>query len=220
MQIRFPIQFLFILALGPAAPNAFAQKDTDKPATVTMAKALKLGPEKLTELTDPSEAGQDQAAQFYALAKRIETEHALAQKDLAQVGLLQEWRLALSNCRTGACLLAASVNGGGTMYSHGANRDAAEVEDFLAGMAGRLPLAEGKGDPAAVKQMDEAIALIKGLKLSDTEADKETKTAFAAEIKENIGHWESLKFMVSELPSAEAKKIASFAASSLSWLKE
>ena len=39
--------------------------------------------------------------------------------------------------------------------------DVAEVEDFLAALSGRLPLAEGKGDPKAAKQIDDTVAFLK-----------------------------------------------------------
>ena len=206
---------LFIVPAAPAQDNSEA-----KPAPLTMAKALKLGPEKLTDFTNPSEAGQDQAAQLYAMAKRIETEHALAQKNLEMVAVLDEWRGIISRCRMDSCHLAGLVNGGGTMYSHGANRDAAQVEDFLAGLVRRLPFAAGKGDPAAAKQLEEAIKFLKTLKPADPEAAGENKAALTEGIREATGHWEALKAMVSEIPAADAKRIAAFTVKSLGWLKE
>jgi len=87
-------------------------QDEDKPKMITAAQALKLGPEGLTELTNPSEAGQDQAAMLYATAKRLQTENTLAKRDLQAVVTLEEWRTAISQCRESAFSLAYIINGG------------------------------------------------------------------------------------------------------------
>jgi hypothetical protein len=202
---------------------ASAQNAEEKKEPVTQAMALKLGIDKLTKYTDESEAGQDQAASLYATAKRIETEHALAQKNLELVTTLDEWRLMITNCRQGSIGLAGIISGGGTMYSHGAARDSAAVEDFLSTLAKRLPIADGKGDAKAVKQMDDAVAFLKKLKpadLGDSKANKAAKADLAAEVKRVIEHWDGLKFMITEIPAEDSKKIATFVVGCLSWLKE
>jgi hypothetical protein len=201
-----------------AAPDA----EEAKPP-LTMTKALKMGPEKLTEYTDESEAGQDHAANLYATAKQLETDLALAQRDLTQVAALNDWREAIAVCRLSPFSLAYIINGGGTMYSHGGSRDCAELENFLATFAKRLPLAEGKGDAKATKQLSEAIALFKKLKLPNTGDPKDMKEAeanLATEVKEAVEHWEALKGMIAVIPSQDAKAIAAFAVKTLSWLKE
>jgi hypothetical protein len=192
-----------------------------KKGPLTQNQALKLGPEKLTAYTNESEAGQDQAAFLYATAKQIQTEQALALKDLEQVVTLREWRDAITKCRQGAFSLAYIYNGGGTMYSHAGARDGAMVEDFLADFAKSLPLPQGKGSAKVVKKIDDNIAFIKTLNLADAgiDADKEAKAKLSAEASEVIQHWESLKYLIQEIPAAEAMKVVVFATGSLDWLK-
>ncbi len=198
-------------------------QDEDKPKVITAAQALKLGPEGLTELTNLSEAGQDQAAILYATAKRLQTENTLAKRDLQAVITLEEWRTAISQCRESAFSLAYIINGGGTMYSHGSARDTVEVEDFLAELASSLPLAEGEGDAKATKQIDSAMTFLKKLKmgdLGDEAANQEAQKSLKEEIKRVMPHWEGMKSMISAVPAARAKKIASFTVTCLNWLKE
>lgn len=217
------LSWLSFLVAGLAVTAIHAADEGEKKGPVTLSKALKLGVEELTEYTDPSEVGQDRAAHLYATAKRVETEHALALKNVALVITLDEWRQTISDCRQGSTSLAYIVNGGGTMYSHGAARDCAELEDFMAVLAKRLPIAEGKGDAKANKQIDDAIAFIKKLKTfesGDAKEDKEAKASLAAEVAKVTEHWTSLKYMISEIPTEDAKRIATFAVDSLSWLKE
>ena len=213
---------LALLATMTASTLLVAQ-DEGRPKPITAAQALKLGPENLTDLTDPSEAGQDQAAILYATAKRLQTENTLAKRDLQTVLTLEEWRAAISQCRESAFSLAYIINGGGTMYSHGSARDTAEVEDFLAGLASSLPLAEGEGDAKATQKIDSAMTFLKKLEandLGDADANKEAQKNLKEEIERILPHWEGLKYMISAVPAAEAKKIATFTVSCLSWLKE
>ncbi|MGH8048358.1 MAG: hypothetical protein ACREKL_14035 [Chthoniobacterales bacterium] len=190
---------------------------------MTSAEVLKLGLDGLLNASDPSEAGQDHAAWLYATARRLETENALAQKNLELVLALDDWRDVLGKCRRGSCELACIVNGGGTMYSHGEARDCAPVEDFLAVLAKQLPLADGKGSAKATAKIEAAIAFLKKLKLydsGDAAADKEAATRLDDERDRIIEQWENLKYMVSDIPAKQADKIAAFADDSLSWLKE
>lgn len=211
-----------LLATVTVSTLLVAQDETaSKP--ITAAQALKLGPENLTEWTDPSEAGQDRAAVLYATAKRLQTENTLAKRDLQAVLTLQEWRDAIHPCRDSVFSLAYIINGGGTMYSHGSARDTAEVEDFLASFAQHLPLAEGTGEAKATQQLDEAVAFLKKLKVSDlgdADANKEAQKNLKVELQRTLPAWESLKFMIGSLPAAQAKQVAAFTVKSLSWLKE
>jgi len=199
-----------------------AQDDHGKKDPLTLSTALKLGPDKLTTYTDESEAGQDHAAELYATAKRVQTEQALAQRNLQLVVDLQEWRQAISECRKDAFLLASIINGGGTLYSHGANRDGVALENFLGALAKRLPLAEGKGDPKATKVIDDTIALIKNLKpdRGDAESDNQAKADLAGEVKRVTEFLTNFKYLIEQIPAEEAKRIANFAVGTTGWLKE
>ncbi|MCE9518825.1 MAG: hypothetical protein K8R87_04585 [Verrucomicrobia bacterium] len=188
-----------------------------------MAAALKLGVEELTQITGPSEVGQDHAAYLYATAKRVETEHALAQKNVQLVIELHRWREAIAKSRGSAYTLAYVINGGGTMYTHGHARDCAFVEDFIADLAKRLPLPEGKGDKDAVKVIEDAIALIKKLQpldVGDVKSQKKAKADLAVEVTRVTEFWTNLKYMIDQVPAEEANRIAAFAAEALGWLRE
>jgi hypothetical protein len=222
MKSILPSHPLALILTSVSILSLSAQEGEDKPKPVTLSMALELGPEKLTKYTDESESGQDMAADLYAIAKRLETENALAKKDLSLVGELNYWRETLSNCRKGSLSLASFINGGGTMYSHASNRDGSLIEDFLSSFAKRLPLKEGEGDPKANKQIDAAIAQIKKLKGADSgddQSNKEMGALMEAERADTIDEWENLKMMISSVSAEEATKIVKFAADSLKWLK-
>jgi hypothetical protein len=209
--------FVLILTLQLVA----AQDDETKKGPLTMSQALKLGMDKLTAYTNKSEAGQDEAAYLYATAKRIQTENALAQKNLQLAVELQAWRDGISKCRQEAFSLASIVNGGGTAYSHGASRDCVAVENFLTDLAKRLPLGEGKGDPKATKVIDDMIAVIKNLKpdRGDAESNNEAKADLAAEVERVTEFLINFKYEIEQIPADEAKRIATFAAGTAGWLK-
>lgn len=190
---------------------------------VTMKRALELGPEKLAEATNSSEAGQDWAATLYTLAKRIETEKFLSEKDLELVMQLDSWREVIGQCRQSAFELGYVINRGGTRFSHEGTRDAAKLEDFLSRFARKLPLQEGDGDAKALRLIDDAIASLAKLKVVDL-GDAKTNAAAAKELAEEIERvnefWETLKGKIEKLPPAAAIDVAEFATQSLSLLKE
>lgn len=82
-------------------------------------------------------------------ARELFRELALAKVNLRQVNQLNTGREMITPCRLSPFGLAAIINGGGTMYNHGAARDASEVEDFLAGVSADFPPAEGEGSAKA-----------------------------------------------------------------------
>jgi hypothetical protein len=210
---------IFVPAATFALASHFANaQDADKKEEpLTISEVLKLNEEGLAQYTGYSEGGLDDAANLHATAKRIETENALAQKNLRLVTSLNDWREVISKCRGSCYSLAYTINGGGTMYVHGEKRDCAAVEDFLAELSKSLPLPESKGDAKAGKVIDETILVIKNLKSRDDLGDKKSKRALADEIKGVIEHWTSLKYMIAEIPAEDAKEIAAFATDPVSW---
>jgi hypothetical protein len=212
----FLILGLLVCAL---AVSVRAADDDAEKAPLTAARALKLGLDGVLEQSDQNEAGQDHGAWLYATARRLDTENKLAAKELELVLQLDEWRPTISKCRVESCSLAYVVNGGGTMYTHGAARDCAEVEDFLATLSKELPLAEGKGSAKANAKIDAAIAFLKTLKTYDP-GDKEAEARLAEERDRAIEQWQALKYMVEGIPAATAVRIVAFAEDSLGWLKE
>jgi hypothetical protein len=203
------------LAVGVVmAGFVFAQDANKSQEPVTVSKALELGEEGLTQYTGLSEVGQDEAAEYYATAKRLTTEQALGQKSLQLVIDLQNWRDLISACRKSIDSLAYIVNGGGTTYSHGQRRDVSAVETFLAEFSKSLPLPDDKGDPNADKVIDRTIALIKNL-----HAERDRKNELAERVKRANEDWTNLKHMVDEIPAPDAKKIVMFATGDVSgWL--
>lgn len=192
----------------------FAQDEDEKREPVTISKALELGEEKLTQYTGLSEVGQDEAAEYYAAAKRLTTEQALGQKNLQLVLDIQSWRELISACRRSINILAYTVNGGGTMYSHGERRDVSPLETFLADFSKSLPLPDGQGDPNADKVIDRTIAMLKGLK-----ADRDRKSELTERAKSATENFTNLKHTVDGIPAADAKKIVMFATDGVSgWL--
>lgn len=191
----------------------FAQDASKSQEPVTVAQALKLGEEGLTEYTGLSEVGQDEAAEYFAAATRLTTEQELGQKNLQLVLDLQNWRELITACRRSIDSLAYTVNGGGTMYSHGERRDVSPVEKFLVDFSKSLPLPDGKGDPNADKVMDRTIALVKSLRAP------ERKGELAERVKRAVESFTNLKQMIDGIPAADAKKIAAFATDGVSgWL--
>jgi hypothetical protein len=207
MNILIPL-----LLLITTAGSGFAQGADEKKEPVTVSQALKLGEEGLTEYTGLREVGQDQAAELYAAAKRITTEHALGQKNLQLVIDLDGWRTVIVQCRSSCMSIGFITNNGGTMSGHQARRDSVAVEDFLAEMSKTLPLPEAKGDPKALEVIDRTIALIKKLK-----ADRNQKSELAERVKSATESWTNLRDMIAEIPAENAKKIVYFATDPVSW---
>ncbi len=211
--------FVVVAAFFLVSHFANAQEVDKREAPLPISEALKLDEEGLTEYTGGSEGGQDDAAYLHASAKRITTESALAQKNLRLVVDLQSWRELISKCRRSIYSLAYTINGGGTMYSHGEKRDCAAVEDFLAEFSKSLPLPEGKGDAKAAKMIDDTILVIKNLKSRGRQGDKTSKRSLADEIKSVIDDWTGLKNMIADIPAEDARKITACATDPVSaWL--
>src|SRR5260370_26190017 len=205
----------FLAGAAVMVGSVFAQDANKSQEPVTVSQALKLGEEGLTEYTGLSEVGQDEAAEYYATAKRLHTEQALGQKILQLVIDLQNWRDLISACRRSIDSMAYIVNGGGTMYSHGQRRDVSAVENFLAELSKSLPFPDDKGDANADKVIDRTIALIKNLRVQE----RGYKSELAERVKSATENFTNLKHLVDEIPAGEAKKIVMFATGDVSgWL--
>ena len=212
---------LTVVCLALGLP-AFAQDD-DAPKPVSQAVALELGVEGLAEkYTDQSEAGLDQAAMLYATAKRMETESKLAKVDLRLVAELDTWRTLVFEARLAPILLASSTAGGGSLYGHAAQREATEVEEFLAKLSARLPLKEGEGSPDAIAKLDAAAATINSLTppdLGDDEANKEAAVQLKESKTRALEHFENIKAMISYISAADSAMIANFVKAGMAWLE-
>ena len=104
---------LLLILIALAAPLV-GQEETPPP--LSMADALKLGPEGIAEKRgDLSAVGMGSAAIFYATAKRLETENALAAKDLFLVVELDRYRKAIAEWDGAWSEAMYAASGGGTM---------------------------------------------------------------------------------------------------------
>jgi hypothetical protein len=171
-----------------------------------------------------SDDDMDQSAGIYEKARRIATEHPLAQRDVRQVFILDTLRAHLTACRQGVILLTPHVTGGGSAYRHEAAQDGATVEDFLAGFATKLPLPGGKGSAKATTEITAALAVLSQLTVPETgdpETDREAEAAFSVKRAEVVSHWEDLGALIRELPPPEAEEISAFAITSLEgWMDD
>lgn len=199
-----------------------ARAEEDAPPTFTAAQALKLGVEKMAEKINGGEAGEDQAALIYATAKRLETENALAQKNLALVVELNHWRESLGTMIDQMCGLAYTLNGGGTMYSHASSRNNVGLEKFLAELSKQLPFGEGKGDEQATEKLKKLGSFISKLTI-DADLEKEIDPSMLNGFKEDkanlVKEIDQLQASFSYLPGPAAKGIASFLVKNASWLE-
>lgn len=202
---------------GYGDPTPPAGPTTLKTGRVTSALALRLGTWRLTRIIDygRSECGQDYAAKLYAAAKRIETEQALALRDLELVYDLNIWRESLASCRAGAWVLAEYEHGGGTAWGHNAERDCAELEDFLAHLATRMPIAEGSGNVEANKVIDQVIDTV-----ARFNADFGSAEQLKADITQCVRSLIRLKDLIKAVPPIDAKEIALIAVQHYSSFKK
>ncbi len=195
--------------------HAFAE-ETEKP--ITMAEALRLGPEKLMDKVQGGEAGMDRACEMFAAAKRIETETKLAKRDLALVTELAGWRTLLDSTNDACCSLAYAMNGGGTLYAHAQARNDADLEIFLARFAGKLPLPEGKGSDEAMARLDKLTAFVKNLKPDKEICPEHMEEDFHNAQKDLLLKLTEVKNRIGSIPSKTAAEIAAQVVSEATWL--
>jgi len=199
--------------------SALAQDEERR--VITQAQALKAGPEKLVEiLGDESEAGMDHAAILYSIAKRLETETALAKKDLLLVQALDELRGPLMRWEDEVMTLGYITAGGGTMWGHQSARNSAGREDFLATIAAQMPFEapENPGPHAGwskVKEKIEKMALSKDAAEFDPEAPKN----FADQKEKLLAQWQEFEFALYSLPTKLADAAVKYAEQALAMLE-
>lgn len=128
----------------------------------SMAGVLKTDMVALAEhLGDTSEAGQNHAARLLAAACRIKTEARVSTKSMTRVVVLAGWREALNRWDDLELEIVLLQSGGGTMWTHMMQRNDAQTEEFLDGIADHLPLEEAELQPGKARAIDE---LLKGAK--------------------------------------------------------
>lgn len=212
-----PRPFLPIVLLCASLP-LHAEDDRK---IITQDQALKAGPDKLMEiLGDESEAGMDHAAILYSIAKRLETETALAKKDLLLVQQLDELRGPLTRWQDEVMTLGYIMTGGGTMWSHQSARNAASREDLLAVIAKDMPV-EAPENPTTLKAWEKVKAEIEKLALPKdaAEFDPEAPKNFAEQKEKLLAHWQEMDFALYALPAKAANTVVEYAAQALEMLE-
>jgi len=138
MKILIALSLTYPFTLGLAADDAAKTLVPDD----SMAHVLKVDQihALAEELGDSSESGQNQAAVLMANSKRIETEARIGSKSMRRVMVLADWRKALNQWSDIQLELVWCWSGGGSMYYHMMQRNDVVSENFLAGLAERLPL--------------------------------------------------------------------------------
>lgn len=192
---------LAVLFIGAAS----AQGQESVAPAISLETALKLGSEGIAaKLKDESETGLDSAAQIYAVAKRLQTEQALAAKDLRLVVDLDILREAMSEWTDAWYEGMYFVSGGGTMWGHMQARAQADLEDLLAEFAKRLPLKPGTATPetlAAWGELEKAIAKAKVFE----DADPDTKAMWKSHKKVMHEKWERLNYEFQAIDEADVQ---------------
>lgn len=193
------------------------EEELDKLFPLTMAKALELGKDKLDGIYGSTEDGDGDASRKYAIAKKLETELALAEIDLDLIAKLESWRSRICELRV-SCYHLASLAKDAKYYYRIAAADVAAQEDFLARFSKRLPLAVGKGDPAATEMITKAMARLKALKFEGD--DNWRREQLAEEMNRAMRNWDMLKHILERMPAEDAKAVATFATGTLGCLED
>jgi hypothetical protein len=192
---------LLLILIALAAPLV-GQEDTPPP--LSMAEALKLGPEGIAEKRgDLSAVGMGSAAIFYATAKRLETENALAAKDLFLVVELDRYRKAIAEWDGAWSEAMYAASGGGTMWVHLSSHLEASREELLATLAKRMPLKEGNATPETLAKWNGIGAAIEAAPVPEF-ADEETKQNWPQQKKVLHAIWERFSYEFQALDEADA----------------
>lgn len=171
---------------------------------VTASEALALGAEGIAaKRGDESEAGLGFASLFYAAAKRLETENALAAKDITLVVDLERYREAVAawDFAWGDAMYA--VSGGGSMWVHLASHREAMREEMLAKLAQRMPLKAGAATADTLARWAGVGQAIEKAALAE-EADPELKAGWDQQKQSLHSLWERLDFELQALDNADA----------------
>jgi hypothetical protein len=191
-----------MLVLALLSPCLRAQESA--PPVVTAAEALTLGAEGIAaKRGDESEAGLGFASLFYAAARRLETENALAAKDITLVVDLGRYREAVAawDLAWGDAMYAFS--GGGSMWVHLSSHREASREEMLAKLAQRMPLKSGAATSETLARWAKIGQAIDDANLS-ADADPELKAGWEQQKQSLHSLWERLDFELQALENTDA----------------
>jgi hypothetical protein len=178
----------------------------DEPAPpITAAEAVKLGVDGIAEKRgDQSEVGYANAAVTYAAAKRLETENALAARDVSLVVDLDHFRDIIANWDMAWSEAMYAAAGGGTMWARLPAHLEASGEEMLAEFAKRLPLKEGGASPETLAKWNKVGKIIEKAPVPEY-ADDTTKAGWKEQKEALHTLWENLGYELQAIDDASAR---------------
>lgn len=198
------ITWITVATLALAMLSTGSRAD-EKPMSV--AEVLKHTPEELArKLGNSSEAGEDRAAQLWAVAKRAETDAALGKTSVQAMQRLNEWRKVLNEWEDLKLRARGIKSGGGTMWSHLGARNDAYIESFLAKHMAALSAGhKASGKPFKSGYLESLNATIDAgvRELGDDMPHLGTMAASAKDQLRNT--YAHLQYMIGTLPDGEAR---------------
>lgn len=200
--MKYPNVLVGFFVLAFFAYNLRSQESA--PPAVSAVEALQLGAEGIAaKRGDESEAGLGFASLFYAAAKRLETENALAARDITLVVDLGRYREAIAawDLAWGDAMYAFS--GGGSMWVHLASHREASREEMLAKLAQRMPLKAGAATAETLARWAKIGQTIEAAEISP-DADPELKAGWEQQKQSLHSLWERLDFELQALDNADA----------------
>ena len=168
---------------------------------------LKYTPDKLAQkLGNVSEAGEDDAAQLWASAKRLETEAILGKTSVQAVRRLNYWRKVLNQWEDRKLEARGIESGGGSMWSHLSQRNDAWIEKMLAKHMVELSKErEDQGKAFTIDLLKPINAIIDtGLKeFDDDQQDvKNHAKQLKLQLEDTFGN---LQYLIRSLPEGKAR---------------
>jgi hypothetical protein len=166
---------------------------------------VKLGVEGIAEKRgDQSEVGYANAAVTFAAAKRLETENALAAKDISLVVELDHFRDLIANWDMAWSEALYSAAGGGTMWARLPAHLEASGEEMLAKLAKRLPLKPGSASAETLTKWNRVGKVIEKATVPE-HADEATKAGWKGQKESLHALWETLGYELQAIEDADAR---------------
>ncbi len=177
----------------------------EAPPPISAAEAVKLGVEGIAEKRgDQSEVGYANAAVTFAAAKRLETENALAAKDISLVVELDHFRDLIANWDMAWSEALYSAAGGGTMWARLPAHLEASGEEMLAKLAKRLPLKPGSASAETLTKWNRVGKVIEKATVPE-HADEATKAGWKGQKESLHALWESLGYELQAIEDSDAR---------------
>ncbi len=175
--------------------------------SIPLTEAVKLGVEGIAEKRgDTSETGYANAAITYAAAKRLETENALAARDMAFVVDLDHLRDVISGWDVAWSEALYAAAGGGTMWARLPAHLEASGEEMLAKLAKRMPLKPGSASPETLARWNKVGKIIEKASVPEF-ADETTRAGWKNQKDSLHSLWEGISYELQALADADARTL-------------